>query len=313
MFDSLYKVQTRFLFHSQVRIKLPASCREAMFDDLFMVMERVDSLYNSYCRGAYTDRINRQAGRWVDVDEVTIRLLRHVLFLSGFFGGRYDITIMPLLRLWGFYKKNPRKVPSAGEIAAVLPLVDFRKIRINGTQVRIEKGQEIVTGSFLKAYAVDRVVDKIREMGVEDALINAGGSTIRCFNNETHPHWRIDVRMPEKQQSLFLLKIDGMSFSTSSQEHTFLGIDGKRYGHILNPATGYPSPNRQVGLITEDCFTGDILSTALFNESPESFLRKIEELRLGGIRVEGFLIGPAGEFTCTDKFIEKYTIQSILS
>ncbi|WAW06258.1 FAD:protein FMN transferase [Oxalobacter formigenes] len=296
MDEFLYKVQTRFLFHSSIRIKIPAICSEDQMDSLFGLLESVDRRYNSYQTGSFFDRINKNAGSFVTVDDETVRILRQAKKLSAFFDGRYAITVMPLVRLWGFYKDDVKRVPSEDELAQVLPLVNDGLIDIDGNRVRIAKGQEIVTGSFIKAYAVDRLLEKMREMKITDAIVNAGGSTMAAVNNAAHPSWQVGVDVPGTNDPLFVTDIANGVYSTSAQGDSFVEIGGKRYGHILNPQTGYPSSNKMVGVVTESAMLGDMVSTGLFNESAAGFLEKMQLLQKD-FSIEGFLMDEAGNIT----------------
>lgn len=299
--ELLYKAQTRFLFHSHIKIKLSAFYEESIFDELFAVLEHVDKKYNSYQAGSYFDTINKNSGSFVDVDEETVNILNQAITISDFFNGTYDITVMPLIRLWGFYKDEQRRIPSIKEIEDVKKRVDYRRIEINGKKVRIEKGQEIITGSFIKAYAVDRLTERMLELGINDAIINAGGSTIMAINNESHPRWQVMVRHPQTEEVLFKLNIANQAYSTSSQAKTFVTIDGKEYGHILNPITGFPSANKHVGIISDNCMIGDMISTALFNESAEGFLKKIDLLS-EYYSIKGFMIDSDNNIIYTQDF-----------
>lgn len=299
--ELLYKAQTRFLFHAHIKIKVSAFYDDDIFDELYAVLEDVDKNYNSYQPDSYIDRINKHAGHFVEVDDETVKILERVISLSGHFDGTYDITIMPLIRLWGFYKDKQQGVPFSGELMNAKKLIDYRKIEIKKNRVRIAKEQEIITGSFIKAYAVDKLVEKMADIGITDAIINAGGSTIRAINNESHPAWQAVVRNPDSGQQLFNLDISNECYSTSTQEKTFVEIGGKKYGHILNPKTGFPSATKQVGIISDNCMTGDILSTALFNETAEGFLQKADMLS-PDFKFEGFLIDEDDKMTCTKGF-----------
>lgn len=301
MDDPLYKVQTRFLFHAPVRVKIPAACSDEQFDELFGVLEWIDRQYNSYREGSYFDLINRHAGSFVMVDDEAVRMLRLAKALSSFFEGRYAITVMPLIRLWGFYKDDRRRMPAEDELAQTLPLVDDGSIEIHGNAVRIAEGQEIVTGSFIKAYAVDRIMERMREMGISDAIVNAGGSTITALNDASHPFWQVSVDEPGKDEPQFTLNLANRAYSTSAQGDNFVEIGGRRYGHILNPLTGHPSTNRMVGIVTESAMFGDMLSTGLFNETPAGFLQKMEQLQKRH-PVEGFLMDEAGRIVRTAGF-----------
>lgn len=306
MDDFLYKVQTRFLFHADIRIKIPAACTDTHFAVLFDILESIDRKYNSYRTGSYFDLINQHAGSFVTVDDETVRMLNQAKSLSSFFDGRYAITVMPLIRLWGFYKGDAPRMPTEIDLAQTLPHVNDEKIEIRGNSVRIAKGQEIVTGSFIKAYAVDQLMKKVREMGITDAIVNAGGSTIAAHNNASHPFWQVSVNCPMKNDPVFMLNIANQVYSTSAQGDGFVEIAGKRYGHILNPQTGWPSPNRMVGVITESAMPGDMLSTGLFNETPSGFLLKMKQLGQS-MPIEGFMMDKAGQIVQTagfDAFID---------
>lgn len=299
----VYKAQVRKLFHAHIKIKIPVFCDEYLFDEFFAVLEDIDKNYNSYSEGSFFDLINKHSGEFVDVDSETIDILNQVLRISHLFDGEYDITVMPLIRLWGFYKDDQRVVPSTLQIEDVKKLVDFRRIEIKDSQVKIAKGQEIITGSFMKSYAVDKLVQKIKSEGVSDCIINAGGSTIRAINNKVHPEWTVDVKDALGEGELFKIKLSNATYSTSAQNKIFVEIDGQKYGHILSPVTGFPSTNKQVGIISENCFIGDIISTALFNQSSEGFSEKMKILQ-NQYKVSGFLVDQDNKITYSDNFTE---------
>lgn len=288
--DLLYKAQTRFLFHAHIKIKISVFYEESIFDELFAILEEVDKKYNSYQSGSYIDRINKNAGSFVEVDDETVRILQKTIFWADFFDGEFDITIMPLIRLWGFYKNENRRIPNLAEIETAKRNIDYKKIEIEGNKVRIGEGQEIITGSFIKAYAVDKLVERMRNIGINDAIINAGGSTIYAINNsDSHPFWKINVRDAETDKLLNTLHIGNKCYTTSSQNETFLDIDGRRYGHILSPNSGYPSTNKQIGIVTDSCIDGDIISTGLFNQSLRGFEEKVIRIK-EIIDADGFII-----------------------
>lgn len=304
----LYKAQVRWLFHAHIKIKIPVFCDESLFDELFAVLEDVDKHYNSYSEGSFFDLINKNAGQFVEVDEETISLLKQLIYFSDLFDGQYDITIMPLVRLWGFYKDESPHLPLKEEIKAIKKLVNYKKIEIEGSRVRIAEGQEIITGSFMKSYAVDKLVQKMRKEGITNAIINAGGSTIKALNNSVHPYWVINVENSlNKEDTLFKLKLSNTCFSTSAQTKTFVEIGGKKYGHIINPSTGYPSENKQIGILSTNCFVGDIISTGLYNQTLDGFTEKMKLLSRQ-FDVSGFLMDKNNNIRFSDDF-EKYIVQ----
>ncbi len=305
----LYKTQTRWLFHSHIKLKLSIFYDDSIFDEFFRTLEEVNSKYNSYAKDSYFDLINQQAGRFVSTDAHTVALLKKLVAISDDLDGEFDITVMPLIRLWGFYKENNHLIPSPEDIWTVKGSVDYKSINIdeNGDQVRVGERQEIITGAFVKAFAVDRLVEKMKSIGISDAVINAGGSTIYAINNESHPSWPIQVDEAQRGgKPLFQLRISNECYSTSSSENTYLEIEGKRYSHIISPKTGYPSENIQVGIVSRDAIVGDVISTGLFNFDKDSFAKKMRFLSTK-YKVEGFIVDKNGEIIFSDNF-EKYIV-----
>ena len=311
----MYKVQVRFLFHSDIKIKIPEIYDDSIFDKLFGILENVDEKYNSYSENSYIDKINKNSGHFVKVNDETIEILSKIIHLSKIIGGEYDITIMPLIRLWGFYKQNPI-LPSLDKIKKVKRLVDYKKIIIDKkrNRVKIEKNQEIITGSFIKAYAIEKIVEEMKKIGIKDAIVNAGGSSIIAINE-----WGIITENPEEEREilrtekgmpikitqnqyagndeyndLFEIKIKNKSFSTSNQKNTYILINNEKYGHIISPKTGFPSQNKQVGVITENAFFSDIISTGLYNQTPCKFYEIMGKLSKE-MEISGFLIDKDGE------------------
>ena len=311
----MYKVQVRFLFHSDIKIKIPEIYDDSIFDKLFGILENVDEKYNSYSENSYIDKINKNSGHFVKANDETIEILSKIIHLSKIIGGEYDITIMPLIRLWGFYKQNPI-LPSLDKIKKAKRLVDYKKIIIDKKRkrVKIEKNQEIITGSFIKAYAIEKIVEEMKKIGIKDAIVNAGGSSIIAINE-----WGIITENPEEEREilrnekgmpikitqnqyadndeyndLFERKIKNKSFSTSNQKNTYLLINNEKYGHIISPKTGFPSQNKQVGVITENAFFGDIISTGLYNQTPCKFYEIMGKLSKE-MEISGFLIDKDGE------------------
>lgn len=311
----MYKVQVRFLFHSDIKIKIPEIYDDSIFDKLFGILENVDEKYNSYSENSYIDKINKNSGHFVKVNDETIKILSKIIHLSKIIGGEYDITIMPLIRLWGFYKQNPI-LPSLDKIKKAKRLVDYKKIIIDKkrNRVKIEKNQEIITGSFIKAYAIEKIVEEMKKIGIKDAIVNAGGSSIIAINE-----WGIIAENPEEEREilrtekgmpikitqnqyagndeyndLFEIKIKNKSFSTSNQKNTYILINNEKYGHIISPKTGFPSQNKQVGVITENAFFGDIISTGLYNQTPCKFYEIMGKLSKE-MEISGFLIDKDGE------------------
>lgn len=275
-----YSTQTRWIFHCHCKIKIPLDSDTSLLDECFSLLETIDRQYNSYQMGSYFDQINKGAGTWVTVDAICIQLLHTLKLISTLTEGSYDITCMPLMRLWGFYRDTHHTFPTLAELQHVRKKVDYRSICIKDNQVKINAGQEIITGSFIKAFAVDQVIGYLREKGVTDAVINAGGSTIAAINDTSHPYWNINIPDPTLPGIFVETRpIHNQCFSLSGKLNNNVLIDNKQYSHILNSQTGLPASSLQVGVISDNAFIGDILSTAIYTVQDEDLQNTINRLK----------------------------------
>ena len=130
-----YKVQNRFLFHTNIKIKIP----EVYYTET--VFEDVNEKYNSSSENSFIDRINKNNGNFVEVNEEMIEILEKVVHFSDMMNGEYDITIMPLIKLWGFYKKSDVRIPEKEEIDEIRKLIDYKKIIILNKNITEEENQ----------------------------------------------------------------------------------------------------------------------------------------------------------------------------
>lgn len=158
----LFVEENRSFFKSAVKIKLPERSKKKLFDESFKILEAVDNKYNSYSTSSYIYNINMNAGFYTDVDKTTTFLLEKIKEYSDILEGEYDVTIMPLLKLWGFYS-NDNILPSIEEINLLKKSVNYKNIEIlsEENKIKIGKSQEIITGSFIKSFAADEAVKYI--------------------------------------------------------------------------------------------------------------------------------------------------------
>ena len=140
---------------------------------------------------------------------------------------------------------------------------------------------------------------KMKEIGITDAIVNAGGSTIVALNDSDNTEWGIIVE--GDGEDLFDINISNESYSTSNQLNTYIVINGEKYGHILSPKTGYPSQNKQIGIVTESAFIGDIISTGLYNQTLQNFSKLMKKLS-DEIKIEGFLMDKNNEIFYSEGF-----------
>ncbi len=211
--------------------------------------------------------INRSAEP-VTVSADTAALLKNALTLSDSMDGALCLTLSPVIRAWGFVSGEYR-IPAPEELKSLLARADDTQVRLDGSTVTTPYGMELDLGAVAKGYAADRAAALLREHGVTSALLDLGGSTIRTLGTKPDGSlWRIAIRDPEDaQRYASLVEIgEGAVDTSGGYERFFVGEDGAVYWHIIDPATGYPAQNGllSVTVLTDDGFTGDALSTALF-------------------------------------------------
>ena len=168
-------------------------------------------------------------------------VLKQVLAIARETEGAFDPTIRPLAELWGFIKKEGYRLPTKTELQSVLPKVDYRQIELQGNMlIRGAPGMSIDSGGFGKGYAVDRAIAVLQRHGIRQAMVKAGGDTRVIGLPPGLDHWAVWIEDPRKQGRRTLIKLRRGALSTSGNYENFFEIDGRRYGHLLDPRTGYP-------------------------------------------------------------------------
>jgi len=190
-------------------------------------------------------------------------------------GGFFDISVGPLVELWGFSSKAYR-VPRAEEVRAVLPLVGMDKIRLEANEIVLQPGMKLDWSGIAKGWAVDRAARALRDMGITRGFINAGGDLFCWGANPDSGDWRIGIKHPRQKGFLGVLSLRETGVATSGDYQRYFERDGIRYHHIFDPTSGYPARERQsVTVIGPETMLCDALATALFvSPEPEAILKK---------------------------------------
>jgi thiamine biosynthesis lipoprotein len=227
-------------------------------------------------------RINREAAaRAVTVEPEVAKVIDASLAMWRASDGAFDITVEPLIRLWGFIG-GPKRVPSDAEIAAVLPRVGARQVAFDAPTRTLHfqrEGVKIDLGGIAKGYAVDVAADSLRAHGVVNALIDLTGNMVALGHPVTAPHWRIGIRDPRDRVSHFArIALRDQAISTSGQYEQFIAANGRTYGHILDPRTGKPVDGLiSVTLVGPTALACDAWDTPLFVMGPTAARRAARE------------------------------------
>lgn len=209
--------------------------------------------------------INHQGGGRISKD--TLTLLKRSEEIYEETDGLFDVTICPLMELWGFPSKKYH-VPSEIELQEALQLVDGSKILREGDQVTLSPGQKLDFGGIAKGYAADQAMKILKDAGVENALISLGGNIGTLGVNEKKEPWVIGIRDPKgtSEEMIGSLRVSDKFVVTSGGYERYFEEDGNTYIHILDPKTGYPAKEDliSVTIVSEDGTLADALSTSIY-------------------------------------------------
>jgi thiamine biosynthesis lipoprotein len=228
-------------------------------------------------------KINMAAGESaVGVSDVTLEVIKLALETGRLTSGAFDITVAPVLDLWGFGTGNV-EIPEEDKLQAALQRVDFKQVQLNSEESRVfltEDMMKIDLGGIAKGFIVDRAVEVLRQAGVTSGSIDAGGDIRVIGEKPGGLPWRIGIRNPrERRELVAVVEIKDGAVVTSGDYERFFMHEGERYHHIINPATGMPARGViSVTIVANDAFTADALSTAVFVMGLEKGMALVESL-----------------------------------
>jgi len=251
-------------------------------------IDRLDAMMTTWKDSSEVSRINAAAGtgELVALSPETFEVLERSLWIARESEGAFDITIGAFKGLWKFDEDNDGSLPSRASVLARLPLVDYRGLILDPSRrtARLARaGQSITLGGIAKGLIVDHAVAKLRESGLRDFLVQAGGDLFASGRRGDRP-WRVGIQDPRAgsgkarstDTSFALLELEDRAFNTSGDYERFVIAGGKRYHHIIDPRTGYPVEHtRSVTVLAPTSFLADTLDTAVFVLGAEKGLRLI--------------------------------------
>ncbi len=234
----------------------------------------VDSLMSNWTDTSEIARINRKAGsQSVTVHPEVGLVLGIAQTVSSESHGAFDITVEPLVRLWGFIGGSPR-VPSQQEIDATLARIGHDQFSFNpqSREVRfLHPELKIDFGGIAKGYGVDRSASILRQANVPNALIDLSGNMTAFGNAPGKRGWLVGIRDPEsKAEHVATVRLHDQSIATSGGYEQFVADNGKHYGHILDPRTGWSAEGiASVTVVSATASLCDAWATALYVMGPE--------------------------------------------
>jgi FAD:protein FMN transferase len=227
-----------------------------------------EATFSRYQPTSLVSRINEAAGKeWCETDAAMEEMLDIADGLFQRTHGILDASMLPLLRVWD-WKQARAKLPDPSAIQAALSLTGWNKLqRRPGAVFLPQVGMGLDFGGFGKEFAVDRLIAIARQYGISDALVDLGRDIFALGGNGTHPFWHIGIEDGNKPGHCWGgLAVSNKAVCSSGDYARFFTHEGKRWGHILDPRTGWPVDNglRAVTVVADSCLEAGIYSTTVF-------------------------------------------------
>ena len=259
---------------------------------------RIENLISSWNVNSQTSIINKNAGiKPVKVARELFNLIERAIQISKLTDGAFDISYASMDRIWKF-DHSMTKMPSEEIIKASVAKVGFQNIvldKINSTVFLKLKGMKIGFGAIGKGYAADKAKALLISKGVKSGIMNASGDMNTWGKQPDGSEWKIAITNPMNKNKVFaLFPINNGAVVTSGNYEKYVNFNGKRYSHIIDPRTGYPS----TGIISVTVFApkaelADALATSVFVMGKEAGLDRINQLP----NIECIIIDDKGTIT----------------
>jgi thiamine biosynthesis lipoprotein len=296
--DLRFVEQSTAAMGSELRLGVWTTKRDAAEKAFTAALDEVDRLedaMSNWIEDSDIQKLNAAAGaNPVPVNAEVRELLHSARQISEWTDGKFDVTFAALSGLWKFdYQNKDGIVPDRQEIAPRLKLIDYRDLVIDdsaGTAFLRRPGMAVGLGGIGKGYAIDRVKDILRRSGFSDFMIQFGGDLYVGGRSGDRP-WSLGIQDPRgpADKAFAAVSLSDSTFSTSGDYERYFFKDGRRYHHILDPATGEPARGcRSVTIVAGSATIADGLSTGVFILGPEAGMALIERLpEVEGVIVSG--------------------------
>lgn len=285
---------TIYGFHKEGKALSETELGEVM-NQAVALINRLEGLFSVTKQDSDIAKINAAGGKPVTVADETYDLLQKCLHYSDITDGMFDISIYPLVKLWGF-TTGEYHVPTEQEIRKVQDQIDYKKIRLSdGNNVQIEEGMQIDLGAAAKGYLSQKLMDLFRTEGIESAIVSLGGNVQAMGKKEDGSLYNIGLVDPADGTSIYgTLEVEDRAVITSGIYQRYFEKDGQTWHHIMDKGTGKPADNglASVTVVTADGSTGDALATALYvmgEEKAVEYQKKHPEIEIILIRKDGSL------------------------
>ncbi len=256
-------------------LPLPRQSLQAQFDAM---LERVNGQMSTYLPESELSRINATNNNtWLPVSAPLMEVLLAARQISRQTQGAFDVTVAPLLELWGFAPGQDFTLPEAAQITRALHRVGYEKLQLDTETSSLQKAHgnlSLELSAIAKGYAVDQLADYLEQLQVANYLVEIGGEIRARGVNDKHQPWQIGIEQPlaGQHQVRQVIRLHNMAMATSGDYRNFFEQDGRRYSHTIDPRNGYPVSHNlaSVTVLHPAAMHADAWATALLVLGPEA-------------------------------------------
>lgn len=253
----------------------------------------IDSLLQAFCRSlsnydstSLISRINRNEIDTLDaLSEEFFNVSKEVWANTD---GIFDVTVAPIVNAWGFgWKRHETHIPDSTEIDSLLQHVGMDKLEItNGRILKHDPDIQIITNAIAQGMSVDYISNFLKSKGINNFLVEIGGEIYCSGKNAQGRDWNIGVDKPiegtgyEYRENQIVIHLSDMAVNTSGNYRKFIEDGGKKFGHSINPTTGYPAENEMISatVVYPDCIRADAYATAFMVMGAEKAMKIVESI-----------------------------------
>lgn len=265
---------------------------DVLRSDIETLLEEINASMSTYREDSEISHFNRAAsGEWQPVSHDFIQVFLLARSVTSASEGAYDVSIAPLVDLWGFGPQMGDSVPADDVIARLLAQVGEQQVEVDELGMRLRKASalQLDFSSIAKGYAVDQLAELLNRGGVTDYMVEIGGEVRVLGSNPRGEAWRIAIEQPRigGGAPLAVLALSNAGIATSGNYRNFFEVAGVQYSHSLDPRTGWPVQHELVSVtvVHPQVALADAWATALTVLGPENALRIATEQGLAAYLV----------------------------
>lgn len=246
-------------------------------------IQNIEQIFSTNLQDSAIAQLNNK--KTALLPDEAVMVLQTALQLHADTDGAFNIALYPIIKAWGFTTENYR-IPSSEELTSLLRHTDINSLTLNSqtkTAQLTDSTAEIDLGGIVKGYASDQVIQLMAQQGIQSAVISLGGNVQTLGTKPDGSLWRVGIQDPDSPDDcICLVEVADKAVITSGPyQRYFIGDDGVRYHHIINPQTGAPAESglASVTIVSDSGILADGLSTSLFVMGPEQALQYWQEHR----------------------------------